>query len=116
MEFTIKYAWFNPHGGKWIIYNKTNGLQIAICSVSENPHSLARPYDGIAIMWMPPSISNDEALLCASESPIYLSLCKTDVVKHSRAEQPINSESKRAKVDEVVTQQIEDRSKKRRQE
>jgi hypothetical protein len=117
MELTIKYAWLNPHGGKWIIYNKTNGLQIAICSVSENPHSLARPYDGIAIMWVQPSITHEQALQHALESPIYLSLCKTEVVKHSRTEQPVNSESKKIKVDAVVTQQIDiDSSKKRRHE
>jgi hypothetical protein len=72
-----KYAWENPKGGLWVIYNNTTRrLEIGLYSVSENPQSLARPPTGIAIMWVSPSLSYEQAIQRASHSDVYLSLLR----------------------------------------
>jgi hypothetical protein len=119
MESPKKYAWQNNIGGLWVVYNlRTTNLEIMRCSVSENPQSLPHPPTGIAILWVPPGITDELALQRASHSPIYHSLLSPDCVKHVRSESLTESESKRAKNDGIVSPQteIDSSSKKRRQE
>ena len=119
MESPKKYAWQNNIGGLWVVYNLiTTNLEIMRCSVSENPHSLPHPPTGIAILWVPPDITDELALQRASHSPIYHSLLSPNCVKHVRAEPPTESESKRAKNDCIVLPQteIDNGFKKRKQE
>jgi hypothetical protein len=119
MESPKKYAWQNNISGLWVVYNlRTTNLEIMRCSVSENPHSLPHPPIGIAILWVPPGITDELALQRASHSPIYNSLLGTDRIKHARGGLPTESEYKRAKNDGIVSPQteIDSSSKKRRQE
>jgi len=83
----LNYAWENlsdgceqPSGCRWVIYNTTGRrLEVCRCSVSENPHSLPRPPTGIAILWVSPSITDEQAIQRASTSDVYSALLRSGV-------------------------------------
>ena len=89
MSTSLKYAWYNECGGRWVIFNyKTRSLEIGLYSVSENQQSLPRPPTGIAILWVPPSISDDLAIQRASHSDVYFALLRSIGVKHQLDDKP----------------------------
>ena len=119
MSTSLKYAWYNKYGGRWVIFNyKTRSLEIGLCSVSENQQSLPRPPTGIAILWVSPNISDDLALQRASNSDVYFKLLRSIGVKHQQEDEP-SSESAAKKLntgDYISSLLPQDTQKKRRPE
>jgi len=83
----LNFAWEKPSDGceqpsgcRWVIFNTTDHrLEVCRCSVSENPHSLPRPPTGIAILWVSPSITDEQAIQRASHSDVYYALLRSNV-------------------------------------
>ena len=119
MSTSLKYAWYNECGGRWVIFNyKTRSLEIGLCSVSENQQSLPRPPTGIAILWVPPSISDDLAIQRASNSDVYFALLRSIGGKHQQEDEP-STESAAKKLntgDYISSEPKPDTHKKRRPE
>ena len=119
MFIPLKYAWHNERGGRWVIFNyATRSLEIGLCSVSENQQSLPRPPTGIAILWVPPSISDDLAIQRAYHSDIYFALLRSIGVKHQLDDKlSIESTAKKLNTGDYISLQPKpDTCKKRRQE